>query len=72
MKRRVRSKRKIDYKNCYILFVSVVAVLSLMGNIFQEIYYNKAINIQQETIDTFAAEYHESVDNSQTASLNFE
>ena len=63
MKRRVRSKRKIDYKNCYILFVSVVAVLSLMGNIFQDIYYNKAINIQQETIDTFAAEYHESVDN---------
>lgn len=72
MKRSVRGKRKVNLKNCYILFVSVVAVLSLMGNVFQDIYYNKAINIQQETIDSFVMEYTGAVDNSQTASLNFD
>ena len=70
MKRRVR--RKINFKNCYILFVSVVAVLSLMGNVFQNIYYNEALDIQQETLETFAAEYYSSTDSIQTASINFD
>ena len=69
MKRRV--KRNIDLKNCYILFVSVVAVLSLMGNIFQDIYYNQALDIQQQTLETFAAEYYETYD-AHTASISYE
>lgn len=72
MKRSVRGKRKVNLKNCYILFVSLVAFLSLMGNVFQNIYYNKAITIQQETIDTFVAEYSGATDTTQTASLNFD
>lgn len=72
MKRKVRGKRRIDLKNCYILFVSVVAFLSLMGNVFQDIYYNQALDIQQETFETIAAEYYEYVDETQTASLNFD
>lgn len=62
MKRSVRGKRRVDFKNLYILFVSAVAVLSLMGNIIQDHYYNQAIEIQQQTIDTIIAEYNTNID----------
>lgn len=71
MKRKVR-RSNINLKNCYILFVSVVAVLSLMGNVFQNIYYNKALDIQQETLETVVAEYYGSATDTQTASISYE
>ena len=67
MKRKVRGKRTINYKNVYILFVSVVAVLSLVGNVIQDHYYNKALDIQQETIEMMANEYFEMSTDVQTA-----
>lgn len=55
----VKGKRSVNIKNCYILFISTVAVFSLVGNFFQDAFYNKAIAIQQETIETM------SIDNNQ-------
>ena len=43
-----------------------------MGNIFQDIYYNQAMDIQQETFETFAAEYYGSNGNAYTASIGQE
>lgn len=53
------SKRKVNYKNCYILFISAVALFSLAGNFFQDMFYNKAIAIQQETIETMKTDSKE-------------
>ena len=48
----MKGKRRINYKNCYLLFISAVAILSLAGNFCQDIFYNKAIAIQEQTIET--------------------
>lgn len=72
MKRSSSRKRRLNLKNCYILFVSMVAILSLVGNVLQDKYYNEALNIQQQTIETFAAEYNEAITSVQTASISLD
>lgn len=50
-------RRKYNYKNIYLLIITAVAVVSLVGNFFQDRYYNLALTIQEDTIEelTYAA-----------------
>ncbi len=50
---RIIKQRKINVKNCYILFISLVAIISLIGNFFQDRFYNNALAVQEEMIEQF-------------------
>ena len=50
---RIYKQRKINIKNCYILFISLVAIVSLIGNFFQDRFYNNALAVQEEMIEHF-------------------
>lgn len=46
----ITRKRTINVKNCYLLAITAIALVSLIGNLFQDRFYNKAIQVQHETI----------------------
>lgn len=48
---RIIKRRKINVKNCYLLFVSLLAFISLMGNFYQDHFYNRALSMQDEMIE---------------------
>lgn len=48
-------QKKLNMKNCYLVFITLVALVSLFGNIIQDRFYNKALDIQQVTIDRYAS-----------------
>lgn len=44
-------KKKYNYKNIYLLVITAIAVVSLVGNFFQDRYYKLALTIQEDTIE---------------------
>lgn len=42
--------KKLNAKNCYLIIVTILAITSLLGNVAQDHFYNKALNIQQDII----------------------
>lgn len=42
--------KNLNTKNCYLIIVTILAITSLLGNIAQDHFYNKALNIQQDII----------------------
>lgn len=44
------------YKNVYIVFISLATFVSLIGNYYQDRFYNKAIEIQEGTIEPIEKE----------------
>ncbi len=53
---KIQTKRTLNYKNCYILFISFVACLSLVGNMWQNHFFTSAIDTQQSIIATYQSE----------------
>ncbi len=51
---RMTKKRKLNLKNCYILFISLVAFISLIGNFYQDRFYNKALALQDAMMERMA------------------
>ena len=49
----VKRKRKINVKNCYLLIVTMIAFVSLLGNFFQDRYYNEALDVQEAIIEQY-------------------
>lgn len=50
---RIIKRRRINVKNCYVLFISLVAIISLIGNFFQDRFYNNALAVQEAMIEHF-------------------
>ncbi len=48
-----KQKKSLNYKNCYILFISCVAIISLFGNVFQNHIFTSAILKQEELISSY-------------------
>lgn len=56
MKKTCKTRQKQwNMKNCYLVFITIVAFVSLIGNYVQDRFYNKALDIQQVTIDRYAS-----------------
>lgn len=52
---KIKSRRKFNVKNCYIIIITTFAIVSFGANLFQNHFYNKALQIQQETITELAS-----------------
>ncbi len=64
-------KRKVNVKNCYILFVSALAIISLGGNFAQDHFYTNVLDKQQTIIETMNEDMQQ-MQQIQTASLQKE
>lgn len=50
---KISRKRKLNIKNCYLLFISLLAVVSIIGNIYQDRFYNEALSFQDQMLETY-------------------
>lgn len=50
---KISRKRKVNIKNCYLLFISLLAVISIIGNIYQDRFYNQALSFQDQMIESY-------------------
>lgn len=48
----ISRKRKINIKNCYLLFISLLAIISIIGNIYQDRFYNQALSFQDQILES--------------------
>lgn len=50
---KISRKRKVNIKNCYLLFISLLAIISIIGNIYQDRFYNQALSFQDQMIESY-------------------
>lgn len=50
---KISRKRKINIKNCYLLFISLLAIVSIIGNIYQDRFYNQALSFQDQMLESY-------------------
>lgn len=50
-------KKKINKKNCYILFITIIALISLVGNAYQNKVLMKCNDISDREYNTLYIEY---------------
>ncbi|NBK96413.1 MAG: hypothetical protein EOM50_00060 [Erysipelotrichia bacterium] len=50
----ITRKRKVNIKNCYLLFISLIAIVSIIGNIYQDRFYNQALSFQDELLESYS------------------
>lgn len=50
---KISRTRKVNIKNCYILFISLLAIVSIIGNIYQDRFYNEALSFQDQMLESY-------------------
>lgn len=50
---KISRKRKVNIKNCYLLFISLLAIVSIIGNIYQDRFYNQALSFQDQMLESY-------------------
>lgn len=56
---KTKQTRSLNYKNCYILFISLVALISLTGNVWQNYFFTSAIHKQEALISSYEEDAYE-------------
>lgn len=54
---RYEKKKKINYKNCYVLFITLIALISLVGNAYQNKVLMRCNEISCREYNTLYIEY---------------
>lgn len=45
-------ERKLNKKNCYLLFITIIAIVSLIGNAYQDKHYTESIKSYKRELKT--------------------
>lgn len=54
---RYEKKKKINYKHCYVLFITIIALISLVGNAYQNKVLIRCNEISDREYNTLYIEY---------------